>query len=454
MNVSIIGTGYVGLVTGACLADKGCRVTCVDRDAGKVESITRGVSPFFEPGLDELLKKVIGKTLSATTDLLGAVLASDITLIATGTPFDGKEIDLTAVKGAAAQIGAALKRKNSYHTVVVKSTVVPGTTSKVILPILEESSGKKAGRDFGVGMNPEFLSEGEALHDFMFPDRIVLGGIDQRTLSALDGLYGAFPDAPRLRTNTTTAEMIKYTSNALLATAISFTNEIGNLCAALGEADIADVMEGVHLARVLSPEAGGKPVRAGITNFLMAGCGFGGSCLPKDVKALIVHGQKAGVPMSVLDAVIKTNADQPRRMIEMLERHLGDLRSQRIAVMGLAFKPDTDDLRETPAFPIIDMLLERGAKVRAFDPAAGEAARKALAGRPVEICASMEEALRQAAGVALVTRWAQFQRLPDLLSAMNPRPVLVDGRRMLNKNAYSPYAGIGLSGGSAPGDGS
>ena len=224
MRVSIIGTGYVGLVTGACLADKCHDVLCVDIDTHKVEKINRAIPPFYENGLENLLERTINKNLVATVDLRQAVLDSEITLIAVGTPFDGNEIDLTYVREVSRQIGNVLKDKERYHAVVVKSTVVPGTTDEVVLPLLEENSGKKAGRDFGVGMNPEFLTEGQAVSDFMNPDRIVLGANDERTMQLLGELYSAFEDVPKLKTNCKTAEMIKYSSNAMLATQISFSN--------------------------------------------------------------------------------------------------------------------------------------------------------------------------------------------------------------------------------------
>ncbi len=287
MRVSIIGTGYVGLVTGACLAEKGHQVTCVDIDQRRVDALNRAESPIFEAGLDELLRAHVGGRLRATTDLTQAVLDSELTLVAVGTPFDGREIDLTAVSGATRQVGEALKLKASYHVVVIKSTVVPGTTDGHVLPILEDASGKKAGAGFGVAMNPEFLSEGEAVRDFLFPDRIVLGGIDERSIDALARLYEPFDDVPRIRTNTRTAEMIKYASNALLATLISFSNELANLGAALGGIDSVDVMRGVHLSQYFrGRNADGLPP---ITSFLAAGCGYGGSCLPKDVSALVAH---------------------------------------------------------------------------------------------------------------------------------------------------------------------
>ena len=272
MKVSIIGTGYVGIVTGACLAEKGHQILCVDKDPAKVSKINQGISPIFEVGLEDILKKDIGKTLTATTDLRQAVLGSGITLIAVGTPFDGARIDLTQVKEVSAQIGAVLKEKAGYHAVVVKSTVVPGTTDEVVLPILESESGKKAGSGFGVGMNPEFLTEGQAVADFMYPDRIVLGANDEKCMSLLEELYKGFEGTPILKTNSKTAEMIKYASNAMLATQISFANEIGNLCSALGGVDIVDVMKGVHLSNYLRPAAkDGSRIQAPISSFLEAG---------------------------------------------------------------------------------------------------------------------------------------------------------------------------------------
>src|SRR4051794_7767254 len=275
MKLSIIGTGYVGLVTGVCLADRGHDVVCVDVDRAKVDAINRGVAPIHEKGLPELLAKNAGRSLRATTDLSAAVLGSDLTFVAVGTPFDGREIDLRFIRQVATEVGSALKRKPGYHVVVVKSTVVPGTTDDVVRSLLEQASGKRAGADFGVGMNPEFLSEGVAVDDFMRPDRIVLGGIDARTADALAAVYAPFADVPVLRTTNKTAEMIKYASNALQATAISFANEIGNLCAALGGVDVVDVMAGVHLMKELNPRVdaaggGAEQVRAGIANFLSA----------------------------------------------------------------------------------------------------------------------------------------------------------------------------------------
>lgn len=443
MKVSIMGTGYVGLVTGVCLAEKGFEVVCVDLDPAKVDKINRGEPPIYERGLEAILRRNVGTRLRATLDARHAVLTSDLTLIAVGTPFDGEHIDLSFVKESARTIGRALKDKAGYHVVVVKSTVVPGTTDQVVLPMLEEASGKRAGVDFGVGMNPEFLTEGEAIGDFMDPDRIVLGGIDDRTQDALETLYAGFPEAPRLRTNNATAEMIKYASNAMLATLISFSNELANLGASFGGVDTVDVMRGLHLSRYLSPIVNGQRVEPAVVSFLMAGCGFGGSCLPKDVSALVAYGRDRGLPMDLLHSTLAVNKRQPAEVFRLLAKHFPSLTGRHVSVLGLSFRPDTNDMRESPAIPIIRRLLDERAVVSAYDPAAIEEARRVL-GDSVRFCDSLDAALEGAEAVVLVTRWKEFERVPELLAHRVPVPVVVDGRRMLDKATVERYEGIGL----------
>ena len=442
MKISVVGTGYVGLVTGACLASRGHDVTCVDLDPERVAALNAAKSPIFEAGLDPLLQSTVGQSLRATTKLTEAVIGSDLTFIAVGTPFNGQTIDLTAVLGAAHQIGAALKEKSSYHVVVVKSTVVPGTTDGCVLPALEAASGKQAGPDFGVGMNPEFLSEGEAVNDFMFPDRIVLGGIDDRTIAALEDVYASFPDAPRLRTNTRTAEMIKYASNALLACLISFSNEVANLGSALSGIDASDVMRGVHLSQYFRGrnDQGLPP----ITAFLKPGCGFGGSCLPKDVSALIAHGRAAGEEMALLDAIIRINVAQPGKVVDLLHKHWPSLDGVRVTVLGLAFKPGTSDVRESPAFPILRELLTRGATVTAHDPVANREARAVMSDPAIRYVERLSEALQDADAVVVVTPWPDFDAVPEILSERDPQPVLVDCRRAFAKGSVTRYEGVGL----------
>ncbi len=446
MNVAVIGAGYVGLVSGACLADRGHRVVCVDVDPEKVASINAGVSPIHEVGLDALLGRTIGGPFRATTDLADAVADADLTLLCVGTPSRSGEIDLSQVVRSSEQVGAALRGRTDYPVVAVKSTVIPGTTDDVVLPALERSSGLRAGVDFGVGMNPEFLTEGQALQDFMNPDRIVVGGMDARTRDVLARLYESFDEAPVVRVNNRTAEMIKYASNAMLATQISFANEIGNLSAALGGIDVVEVMNGVHLSHYLQPLVPGAPggrVKAPLASFLEAGCGFGGSCLPKDVTALTAQGRAVGSPMPVLEAVLATNHRQPARMVALLERHIPDVRDVRVSVLGLAFKPDTDDMRESPAIPVIRDLVERGARVCGYDPVARASARSALRAYEIEYAESLEAAVASASALLLVTRWSEFRRLPELVALRNPQPLVVDGRRMLDPNDFDRYEGIG-----------
>lgn len=447
MRVSIVGAGYVGLVTGACLADKGHDVRCIDVDRARVDQINAGVPPIHEEGLPELLTRVVGDRLEATTDLAAAVDWSDLTMVAVGTPLGtDATIDLRFVSAAATQIGETLRTRDPdrYHVTVVKSTVVPGTTVDVVVPALEAASGRTAGEGFGVGVNPEFLTEGTAVRDFTDPDRIVIGGIDQRSVETIERLYTAFDDAPRVRTNPSTAELIKYTSNALLAAMISFSNEIGNLAVALGDVDVADVMAGVHPSIYLSPRlSDGRRVEAPITSFLEAGCGFGGSCLPKDVGALIAHGERAGTPMRMLRAVLDINAGQPERLVALVRDGLDGLDGRRVTVLGLAFKPDTDDLRESPAFPVIDELLAGGATVTAHDPVAIPAASARLPDR-VHLVDDLADAMADADAVVIVTRWEQYTDVPKIIADRDPQPLVVDGRRLLPRYATPRYAGIGL----------
>jgi UDPglucose 6-dehydrogenase len=446
MNVSIVGAGYVGLVTGLCLADRGHRVTCVDIDAQRVAQLLGGSLPLYEVGLDELLDRHLGRSFFPTTDLAGAVHESDLTMITVGTPLENGRINLQFVVDASAAIGRALVTKLDYHVVVVKSTVVPGTTDEVVCRILEQTSGKNGGRDFGVGMNPEFLREGEAVADFLKPDRIVLGGTDQRCLDTMNRLYAGFADVPRIYTNTRTAEMIKYASNALLATLISFSNEIGNLCSVAPNVDVVDVMQGVHLdRRITSVTPTGTRVTPGITAYLRAGCGFGGSCFPKDVSALIQWGYDNARSLPLLNAVVETNVNQPGEVVRLLKKHFADLQGVRAAVLGLAFKPGTDDVRESPALRVISELRTGGAEVTAYDPVARLPARRILGNDCIEYRGSLSEAVQDADAVILLTAWPEFQRLPEVLDDLAISPVVIDGRRVLDKARIARYEGIGFS---------
>ena len=342
----VVGTGYVGLVSGVCLAAKGHYVTCVDINPNVVAKLNKGVPHIYECGLEELLKDSLNaRQFSATTDLHAGLKTADLVIIAVGTPTRDGVIDLTYVREAARSIGAYMKATGRSLAVVVKSTVVPGTTDTVVKQEIEAALGLKFPA-FGLGMNPEFLREGEAIVDFMEPDRIVLGHEDNRTLALLEELYAPW-SCDKVRVNTRTAELIKYANNALLATQISAINEIANLSAAVGGIDIMDVVRGVALDKRWSPVVDGKRVSPPILDYLIPGCGFGGSCFPKDVKALRSQGRNLGLEMSLLNSVLEVNDAQPDQVVRILESHLGDLAGRRVLVLGLAFKPGTDDVRES-----------------------------------------------------------------------------------------------------------
>jgi UDPglucose 6-dehydrogenase len=442
MKVSIVGTGYVGLVTGACLAECGHEVICVDLDSRKVEMINSARAPIHETGLPELLQRNSGQRLRASTDLPAAVAATELTFIAVGTPASGGKIDLKYVEATASEIGAALRHKTTYHTVVVKSTVIPGTTVGVVRTALEIASGKVAGPGFGLGMNPEFLTEGTAVVDFSHPDRLVLGGIDTRTQDTLHGLYSNFDAAvPRIVTNPTTAEMIKYASNAVLATMISFSNEIARLCTAVGGVDAIDVMRGVHQASYFTMRRGGERVTAPIASFLEPGCGFGGSCLPKDVTALIGQGREKGLALNLLQGVLDINRGQSNEIMRLIGRHFVSLLDVPVAILGIAFKPDTDDVRESPAFPVIRRLKAQGARLTAYDPVARPSGHEELVG--VKLAGSLREAVAGAEIIVLITRWAEFSQLASVLNELDHCPLVVDGRRMLEPRSFTNYEGIG-----------
>jgi UDPglucose 6-dehydrogenase len=382
---------------------------------------------------------VVGSRFSATTDLEGAVADTTVTLIAVGTPFGEDRIDLAQIEGAAEEIGRALAGLDRYHVVAVKSTVVPGTTEDVVGPALARSSGRRLGSDIGLGMNPEFLREGVAVQDFLNPDRLVLGGIDDHTLTVLDELYAVYDDVPVLRVDPRTAEMIKYTNNALLALLISFSNEIGNLSASLG-CDVTEVLEGVHLDHRWTPAVDGQRIRPAILTYLAAGCGFGGSCFPKDVKALLAHGRSQQLPMHLLEATIVVNEAQPSRLIELLGRHL-DPAGAKVTVLGAAFKPGTDDVRESPTLRTVPELRAAGANITVHDPIALDNLRDALGDDQVCLEPDLQRALAGADAVVLVTAWPDYAALPELLAGR--RVPVIDGRRMLTADEIEVYDGIG-----------
>jgi len=448
VRIAVIGAGYVGLTTGVCLSATGHSVICVDALPDRVRAIAGGQLPFFEPGLAEMLHAGLAAgSFQVASDLTKAVVNSDVTFVAVGTPSTEQGIDLSYIAMAVRSIGAALRQVSNYHVIVIKSTVVPGTTSDFVRPLLEETSGRSAG-EFGLCMNPEFLREGSAVNDFVKPDRIVIGQWDEKSGQVLAEIYQSF-DCPKVFTTLENAEMIKYASNTLLATLISFSNEIAQLCESTPNTDVEEVMQGVHLDRRLTPEVDGQRISPGILAFLKAGSGFGGSCLPKDLNALRTAANARGVKPHLLDAVVAINAGRPGYLSELAERVLGTLKDSTIAVLGLAFKPGTDDTRDSPALAVIRRLLSKGARVRVYDPMVVELPSGMDDDNRVVICKTLRQLLKDADAAVLVTAWPEFatQDWYTLCKEMR-RPIIIDGRNALRSVSFPDgvtYLTIGKS---------
>lgn len=435
MNIAIVGTGYVGLVSGACFAEMGINVTCVDIDAVKIERLKNGDIPIYEPGLEDLVKRNVNAgRLRFTTELADCLDDVEVVFSAVGTPPDEDgSADLRYVLDVAHTFGKNIKK---YTILVTKSTVPVGTALKVKAAIEEELIARGVNVDFEVASNPEFLKEGAAIKDFMSPDRVVVGVESERAQKVMSKLYRPFltnnfrvyfMDIP-------SAEMTKYAANAMLATRISFMNDIANLCDKVG-ADVNMVRKGI-----------GTDVRIG-NKFLYAGCGYGGSCFPKDVKALARTGREHGCVMGVIEAVEATNERQKSIVYDKLMGVLGDVKDKTIALWGLAFKPETDDMREAPALVVINKLLEAGAKIKVYDPVAMDECRRRI-GDMVEYCNDMYDAVVDADAVALMTEWKQF-RVPSwsVLHKVMRGPVIVDGRNIYDRQEVESegfvYAAIG-----------
>jgi UDPglucose 6-dehydrogenase len=428
MKISIIGTGYVGLATGIGFASKKNHVICMDIDEKRLGKIERGNSPVYEPGLQDLLKRVLDKNnLEVSGDLDYAVKNSDVSFICVPTPSkrDGSS-ELKFIDRVSREIGATLAKKDSYHTVVVKSTVPPRTTEKLFIPNLEGFSGKKAGEGFGVCMNPEFLREGSALDDFLNPDRIVIGELDRRSGDVLVELYANF-NAPVLRTGIKVAEMIKYASNAFLASKISFANEIGNVCKNLG-IDVYEVMMGVGLDHRISP------------HFLRAGIGFGGSCFSKDLKALVNKSKTIGYDPVYLEEILNLNDRQPVRIVNLLRKRMGMLRDKNICILGLAFKPNTDDVRDASSIRVVKELLRFGARIKAYDPKAMDNFREIFPDLPY--CKTAKEALRGSDACLVLTEWEDFKNLEDKDFGVMKNRIIIEGRKALNPNKVRDFEGV------------
>jgi UDPglucose 6-dehydrogenase len=437
MKLAVVGTGYVGLVSGVCLAAKGHDVACVDLNPKIVERLNRAEPTIHERGLPELLAQVhAAGTFCATTELSEAMDGAELVLLAVGTPSEDGVIDLKYIRAASEEIGSILRDRDDHVSVIVKSTVIPGTTDTVVRTAIEAGSGKTLGDGFGLGMNPEFLREGEAIEDFMEPDRVVLGHEDAKTLERLRTLYAPW-DVDKPEVNTRTAEMIKYANNCLLATQISAVNEIANLAAAVGGIDVMDVMTGVHMDKRWNPILGNARANPKILTYLIPGCGFGGSCFPKDVQALRSQGESVGLPMDVLNAVLSVNAGQPGQVRRILEMEAGDLAGKRVLLLGLAFKPDTDDVRESASLAIAADLLDAGAEITAHDPIATDPFIAAFGPRADQIAFTedWQDAVAAAEIVVIATKWDEYGALAGQAQAGQ---IVFDARRMLAPASAAP----------------
>ena len=421
MNIAIVGTGYVGLVSGTCFAEMGAHVTCVDVDAQKIEKLQNGIMPIYEPGLEELVKRNVGfERLKFTTDLTEVLDDVEVVFSAVGTPPDEDgSADLKYVLAVARQFGQNI---NKYTILVTKSTVPVGTAKKVKATIQEELDKRGVDVPFDVASNPEFLKEGAAIKDFMSPDRVVVGTESEKAREVMTRLYRPlmlqnfrviFMDIP-------SAEMTKYAANAMLATRISFMNDIANLCERVG-ANVDSVRKGI-----------GTDSRIG-SKFLYAGCGYGGSCFPKDVKALVHTGMDNDYHMEVIEAVERVNEKQKSIVYDKIIKAVGDVKGKTIAIIGLSFKPETDDMREAPALVVIDKLLHDGATVRVFDPIAMDECKRRI-GDVVTYCKNMYDAADGADVFALMTEWRQF-RMPswNVVKKVMTGNVVVDGRNIYDR---------------------
>ena len=435
ITVAVLGMGYVGLVSGMAFAKHGFKTICTTTTPSKAENLNRGIPPFYEPSLEKLVGEMVGKgLLSGSTDNVEAVGCSDVTFICVGTPSlpDGSA-DLSSVEAVAKDIGVALKDSDGYHVVVAKSTIPPGTMEGLILPTIEEYSGKRVGVDFGLCMNPEFLRQGSAVHDSFNPDRVVIGEYDGRSGDVLEGLYSVY-DCPKIRCDIRAAELIKYAANSLLATKISFANEFSRICEKFN-VDVYEVMMGVGFDFRINPR------------FLDAGVGFGGSCFPKDVNAIVALARGMDVETPLLDSVLYTNEIQPVHFVDIIESVVGDLEGKVVAFLGLSFKPNTGDVRETRALPIIEKLHEKGAKIRAYDPKAIQNFKR-VTDLPIDYFDEVDGVLSGADFAVVQSDWGEICDISaEEFKKLLKQSIVFDGRRtydpkdMISKGVR--YYGVG-----------
>ena len=433
MKIAIIGLGFVGLSLTSVLASKGFNVVGIDVDKEKCRSISNGVLPFFEPDLEKTLKKGLKNKLQIESDI-SVVQDCDLIFVTVGTPQNKTgAIDLTIIKKAMNSLGKSIRKSKKQHTILVKSTVIPGTMKDVILPILENNSKKKAGKDFGLISNPEFLQESTAIRDTEFPHAVVLGGYKTKFMKNIEKFFTKLhPKTPIIITNHQTAEMIKYANNSFLATKISFINQLSNICQKIPGANIDDIAKTIGL----DPRIGKL--------FLNAGPGYGGSCLPKDMKALIKFAKIAGVKPTLLNAVEDVNTKQLEEVISIAKKKLGILESKKITILGTSFKPNTDDIRDSIAIELIKKFLKRKVKVTVHDPRAIDNTKNEFK-KKIDYAKSISDAILGSQCVIIMTQWKQYEKLTNNDFKQMKKKLIIDCRRMLaEKQLDADYYAIGL----------
>jgi UDPglucose 6-dehydrogenase len=433
MKIGIIGLGFVGLSLASVLASKGYDIVGVDTDKTKCNKISNGISPFFEPELEKVLQNGLKKKLRIN-DNFSSISECDFIFVTVGTPQKTNgSIDLSKIKNAVTSIGKTLLKNKKKPIIIIKSTVVPGTMNKVILPVLEKKSNKKAGKDFGLISNPEFLQESNAIKDTKFPHAVVLGNNNTEFMKKTKKLFTKLhPNVPIISTNYQTAEMIKYANNSFLATKISFINQLSNICQKIPGANIDDIGKTIGL----DPRIGKL--------FLNAGPGYGGSCLPKDMKALINFANTSGINPSLLNAVEEVNTKQLEQIIQIIKQKFGNLASKRITILGTAFKPNTDDIRDSIAIGLIKKLLKKNAKITVHDPKAIKNTREIFKEK-INYAKTIEEALTKSQCVIIMTQWKQYEKLNNNQFKYMTKKFVIDCRRMLIKKQLDvDYYAIGL----------
>jgi len=443
-SVSILGTGFIGLCSAACFAEKDIKVLASTHNEKKANMINDGAAPFFEARLQEMMDNIKNnhpELLKCVLDPVKAVLETDISMITQGTPMQAdKSIDLSYIESTAKEIGEALKQKDKYHLVVVRSTVVPGTTRNIVSKIIEKVSGKEPGKDYGLCMQPEFLAEGRSIEDTLHPDRIVIGEFDDKSGAMLQEFYEYFygdhlDNCPILRMNLESAELVKYGNNCLLSTKISYANEFANLAELVPNVDVVQVMKGVGLDYRINPR------------FLNAGVGFGGSCFHKDVNAIKAWSKSRRFTSRLLEAVLGINDDQAIHIVDIAEELAGKLAGRKVSLLGLAFKPGTDDMREAASIRVVNELKKRGVTdIIGYDPKANKTAEIEM-GEKIKYAGSKEEALKDSECALLITEWDEFKKLtPENFRAYMKTPNLVDGRRLYDYDKFNealPFRAIG-----------